>query len=80
MPRHVERGYVARMSPRTRKLVGGVIMIVFVILYALLAMALAQARFVQQSGTLMQTAIYAALGLSWVLPLLPLIRWMEGKR
>lgn len=67
------------MSPRTRKLVGGVIMILFVIVYALVAMALAQARFVQESGTLAQTAIYAALGLSWVLPLLPLIRWMEGR-
>ena len=68
------------MSPRTRKLIGGVVMILFVIIYALLAMALAQARIVQESGTLVQTAIYAALGMSWVLPLLPLIRWMEGRR
>ena len=78
--RRSERRYVAPMSPRTRKLVGGVIMILFVIVYALLAMALAQARVVQQSGTLVQTVIYAALGLSWILPLLPLIRWMEGRR
>lgn len=80
MHRRIERRYVAQMSPRTRKLVGGVIMILFVIVYALLAMALAQARVVQESGTLVQTAIYAALGLSWILPLLPLIRWMEKRR
>ena len=80
MRRRPERRYVPLMSPRTRKLVGGVIMILFVIVYALLAMALAQARVVQQSGTLVQTVIYAALGLSWILPLLPLIRWMEGRR
>lgn len=80
MQRLADWRYVAPMSPRTRKLVGGVIMILFVIFYALVAMALAQARFVQESGTLMQTLIYAALGLSWVLPLLPLIRWMEGRK
>lgn len=55
-------------------------MIVFVIFYALVAMALAQARIVQESGKITQACIYAALGLGWVLPLLPLIRWMERRR
>lgn len=67
------------MSPKIRKLVGGAIMILFVIVYALLAMAVAQARVIQESGTLAQTGIFAVLGLGWVLPLLPLIRWMEKR-
>ncbi len=68
------------MSPKIRKLIGGAIMILFVIFYALVAMAVAQARVIQESGTLAQTCIFAVLGLGWVLPLLPLIRWMEKRR
>ena len=67
------------MSLRSRKFVGGVVMILFVMAYALLAMALAQARVVQESGRLVQTAFFAVLGIGWVLPLLPLIRWMERR-
>lgn len=55
-------------------------MIGFVIAYALLAMALAQARVVQESGRVMQALFYAVLGTGWILPLMPLIRWMEKKQ
>ena len=67
------------MTRRARTLVGGAAMIAFVPAYALLAMALAQARPVQEAPGWLQPIIYAGLGLAWVLPLLPLIRWMEGK-
>jgi hypothetical protein len=66
------------MGQRSRKFVGAVAMLVFVVVYALIAMMLAQARPTQEAPVLLQTLIYAVLGLAWILPLMPLIRWMEG--
>lgn len=65
------------MPRRTRKLIGAATMVGFVLVYALVAMVLAQARPVQDAPALLQTLIYAVLGLGWILPLLPLIKWME---
>jgi ammonia channel protein AmtB len=66
------------MRQTHRKLIGTVVMIVFVCVYALVAMALAQGR-ITESSKLVQTIAYVVLGLVWVLPLLPLIKWMERK-
>jgi hypothetical protein len=66
------------MRQRTRKLVGTVVILVFVCVYALVAMALAQGR-ITEAPKLVQTFAYIALGLAWVLPLLPLIKWMERR-
>ncbi|MBR3190602.1 DUF2842 domain-containing protein [Bosea sp. (in: a-proteobacteria)] len=66
------------MRQTHRKLVGTVLMIVFVCVYALVAMALAQGRITEASKPV-QTIAYIVLGLVWVLPLLPLIKWMERK-
>jgi len=68
------------MQQRTRKLIGAAAMLAFVIVYALLAMMLAQSRPTQEAPVLVQTLIYAVLGLAWILPLMPLIRWMERGR
>lgn len=68
------------MSSRTRKFIGGLAMIAFVIVYALAAMALFQARPLQEAGLFVKTILYALIGLGWILPLMPLIRWMEGPR
>jgi hypothetical protein len=68
------------MPPRTRKLVGGVAMILFVLVYALVAMALADSRPMHDAPSYVQTIMYCVLGIAWVLPLMPLIRWMEGVR
>ena len=65
------------MRRRQRKFVGVVVMLGFVIVYALVAMALAQARFVQGAPDLLQWLYYAVIGTAWVLPMMPLIRWME---
>lgn len=65
------------MSRRVRKLVGGTAMLAFVVFYALLAMALAQARPVQEANGFVQALVFAVLGLAWVLPMMPLVRWME---
>jgi len=61
---------------RTRKLIGSITMIVFVIVYALMAMGLAQGRITEAAGWV-QGLTYAVLGLAWVLPAALIIRWME---
>lgn len=66
------------MKQRTRKLVGTVLILVFVCVYALVAMALAQGR-ITEAPKLVQGIAYVALGLTWILPLLPLIKWMERR-
>lgn len=68
------------MKKRSRKLLGTVILLVFVICYALVAMALAQSRPLQESGKAIQAVLYAIIGLAWILPVFPLIKWMEGGR
>jgi hypothetical protein len=55
-------------------------MLAFVIAYALLAMALAQARPLQEASKLMQGLSYAIMGIAWIIPIFPLIKWMEGGR
>ena len=52
-------------------------MLVFVVLYALIAMALAQSRPIQEASGLVQSLSYVILGLVWILPLMPLIKWMQ---
>lgn len=64
------------MPPRLRKLIGALAMIAFVIVYAPIAMALAESRIVDAPAAIRSLA-YVALGLVWILPLMPLIRWME---
>ena len=64
------------MHKRNRKLIGAVVMIAFVGFYSLLAMTLAQGR-ITEAGTFWQTLWYCFLGLFWIVPLLPLIKWME---
>lgn len=66
------------MRQTHRKLIGTISILVFVCVYALIAMALAQGR-ITEAPKLVQTVAYVVLGLAWVLPLLPLIRWMERK-
>jgi uncharacterized protein DUF2842 len=67
------------MGIRSRKLVGTLAMIAFVIVYALAAMALAQGRITEAPGWL-QTILYALIGLAWLPPAMVIIRWMETGR
>lgn len=64
------------MRRRQRKLIGAIVMIAFVLLYGPIAMALAESRILTAPHAV-QVLAYIVLGLAWVLPLLPLIRWME---
>lgn len=63
------------MGMRTRKLIGTVVMLLFVGFYALFAMVVAEGR-ITDAPKLVQTLGYVALGLAWIVPMLPLIRWM----
>ncbi|MBX9758342.1 MAG: DUF2842 domain-containing protein [Beijerinckiaceae bacterium] len=67
------------MTRRQRKLIGAFAMLAFVIFYALVAMAIAQARPLQEASKLVQALSYAILGTAWVIPMFPLIKWMEGR-
>lgn len=64
------------MTKRNRKLIGAVIMLTYGILYALIATALADSR-ITEEGIVIKTIFYIVTGLAWILPLMPLIRWME---
>ena len=66
------------MRTRKRKFVGTIVMVSFVMVYALVAMALAQSRPVQEAPDLLRGLDYVIVGMAWVVPMLPLIKWMEG--
>ncbi len=64
------------MRKRQRKLIGAIVMIAFVLLYGPIAMALAESRILAAPHAV-QVVAYIVLGLAWIFPLMPLIRWME---
>ena len=65
------------MRRRRRKLIGVAATICFVVVYALVAMTLAQAPAIQNARPVLQWTFYATVGMGWILPIMPLIRWME---
>ncbi|GAN51700.1 hypothetical protein ME121_5789 [Methylobacterium sp. ME121] len=64
------------MRRRTRTLIGTLAILVFVCLYGPLAMTLADSR-ISETPAAVQAVIYSILGIAWIFPLMPLIRWME---
>jgi hypothetical protein len=64
------------MSIRTRKLIGAMLMFGLVTVWALLAMALAQSALTDVNYWV-AALYYLVAGLGWVLPAMPLIRWMH---
>jgi len=64
------------MPQRLRKLVGTVLLVVFISVYALMAMVVAAAKLPGASGWT-QLAYFVAAGLLWVVPSLPLVAWMQ---
>ncbi|MEA2904579.1 MAG: hypothetical protein QOI12_1966 [Alphaproteobacteria bacterium] len=63
------------MPIRIRKLIGAVALIVLVTVWSLVAMAVAQFPLIKANG-LVEVIYYVLAGLGWVLPAMPLIRWM----
>ena len=64
------------MPVRFRKLIGAVALFVLVIVWALIAMAVAQFPAIRDSAVL-SILYYVIAGLGWVLPAMPLISWMS---
>jgi hypothetical protein len=67
------------MSDRLRKLIGAIVLVIFVIIYALIVMTVAAAKLPGASG-LAQLAFYLVTGLAWVVPAGALIYWMQKPR
>lgn len=65
------------MARRTRKFIGAAGMLAFVSIYALCAMVLSETQPVRNAPRLVQTVYFAIIGMAWILPLMPLISWME---
>lgn len=65
------------MRRRTRKFIGATATLGFALFYALAAMALTQELAIQDAPGLVKSLVYVALGFAWILPLMPLIKWME---
>ena len=64
------------MTIRTRKLIGTVGLLLLAAIWTLLAMALAQSVLTNING-FVAFAFYAIAGLGWVLPAMPLVKWMQ---
>ena len=63
------------MHIRTRKLIGTVALLVLVTVWGLFAMVLAQSVLTDING-FVAAIYYLVAGLGWVLPAMPLVRWM----
>lgn len=66
------------MALRLRKLLGTIALFVLVIVWALVAMALAQSPTIRDN-TPLSIAYYVIAGLGWVLPAMPIVSWMSRK-
>jgi hypothetical protein len=67
------------MPIRLRKFIGAIALLVLVVVWALVAMALAQSPAIRDNSVL-SVAYYVIAGLGWVLPAMPIVSWMSNKR
>jgi len=61
---------------RLRKFIGAVALFVLVIVWALVAMALAQMPAIRDNA-IASVAYYVIAGLGWVVPAMPIVAWMS---
>lgn len=66
------------MTMRQRKLIGAVLLLALVIVWSLAGVAVAQAPILRDARG-WQMLFYVVVGLGWVLPAMPLIKWMSKK-
>ncbi len=67
------------MPIRLRKLIGTFALFALVIVWALLAMALAQSPAIRDNSYL-SVAYYVVAGIGWVVPAMPIVAWMSCRR
>jgi ABC-type multidrug transport system permease subunit len=63
------------MPIRLKKLIGTVLLVLLVIVYAIVATLIAVAQF-SQSGPMYHLVFFLVSGLLWVLPAMGIIRWL----
>jgi Protein of unknown function (DUF2842) len=68
---------VFAMPLRLRKFIGAIALFVLVIVWALLAMALAQVPAIRDNA-IISVLYYVIAGIGWVLPAMPIVSWMSG--
>ena len=66
------------MPIRIRKLIGAFVLFALVIVWALVAMALAQAPAIRDNAVV-SVIYYVVAGIGWVLPAMPIVAWMSRK-
>ncbi|MGI8525283.1 MAG: DUF2842 domain-containing protein [Pseudolabrys sp.] len=64
------------MNIRTRKLIGTFALFTLAVVWTLLGMALAQSILLS-TNSLLAWVYYVVVGLGWVLPAMPLVKWMS---
>lgn len=64
------------MPIRLRKFIGAIALLTLAIVWALVAMALAQTTLTDINGVV-AAIYYAVVGLGWVLPAMPIVSWMS---
>lgn len=64
------------MSIRVRKFIGMIVLFVLVVVWSLLAMAVAQLP-ILAGNFVAQVIFYVVAGIGWILPAMPLVRWMS---
>jgi hypothetical protein len=73
----IERAYGSpAMNVRTRKLIGTLATVTFLIVYCLIAMVIGNAALMNLSG-LGQAAYFIVAGLAWLPAAMLLVRWMQ---
>ncbi len=75
----VALGPTHTMPIRLRKFIGAILLFVLVIVWALVAMALAQAPAIHDNA-IASIAYYVIAGIGWVLPAMPIVAWMSGRK
>ena len=65
-------------QPSARKLLGIALILLIIIVWAALVASLAP--FVGSWPVLIQAPFYLIMGLAWIIPLKPLVRWIETGR
>jgi hypothetical protein len=66
------------MPLRLRKFIGAIALFVLVTIWALAAMALAQAPLIHGSAVA-SIVYYVIAGIGWVLPAMPIVAWMSRR-
>lgn len=67
------------MPLRLKKLIGMILLVTLVIVYALFAMTVAVTR-LAESGAAAHLLFFILSGLAWVLPAMLIVKWMAGPR